>query len=1056
MRELRKRCYLFFKTEDKVCGLLFGIVCFLILLFEFLSPWRLGTVDTGKYEVIMEEAGLQYTEEEAQSGRPLTYDHVIEEYDYGHFSYAKLLAPSGVHSVVYPIALIRAVTRPFGIRFSVKYLYLLYAFLVAVCVAVITRGIEKLLGTPYGIVAGVILLLLLTDGNLNAYFASLYDTGTVIIGLLLAIAATIRAFSYGKGKGITTLFPVIASLMFLLNASALAIVFLPFAVLDGIVILKQEMRYFPHRTILTCIAVALFATGTTSCFRLMNANPDIQSDASVYFSAFQGFLETSKDQEKDLAYFGLEEDYAEDIGNSYYLDEKEYQHNPRDEKTADELFAKLSRKKILSWYLKNPARMIRTVMGQSENFASLESQRLMRPGQSEAQTDKVFRTWSITDMILAMILPTNYSGALALLIIGGILIIVTAISGIRKGNCKVLYAVLLELFELGAVGYVPLHLFFMGRDSLELSRIIAVFAITVIIGGMISLLGKSVEKASVWFRSKQIENEEMEKADIYSEVTPSTVSSTEAADNHERIPAIFVWSIQKSFGKIASDKKKTVILVSGIAIMMAGIVLFANPRAGCVNNGDFGRMMEQLGIIWQGDVFYDTDAQLGKRVIEDYAYRDTFHLIDLTVFHPRYSLIFPAALVRGICAVLHQPFSTHWLSIVMTVILLLCVISIIKDMYFYFGKGTVIVGMGICAVFLCESYLVWFNSLFGESAMFLGMFMVATCGIHLAVTPQGKGTIWVFLLVFACRFLLCAKAQMLVTLPVLLVLICVFALYHKPLRLGKLIPYTFLILLSMVTISYEGVKVYQDNSHISERQTLWQSVFYGALMVSDDPEGDMEELGIDTRMAADIGKDAYYPDEDYVISPNSTDADEAFYDHVSTGKMVKYYLKRPVQLIKMLNHAAEVSQELYNGFRAYLGQDYSKEHDTVDRLGLWLYWRPVFAFSSFWGYVLVYGSLLCLSVLLLMNKQLDMKNKLLVVMYMAVMLIGAIQYPLSVIGNGFADNQKQMFGFMMCHDMLTVITCGIILKLAWEHRKQLTWKKLRKCGKAKLRRRTNR
>ena len=115
-------------------------------------------------------------------------------------------------------------------------------------------------------------------------------------------------------------------------------------------------------------------------------------------------------------------------------------------------------------------------------------------------------------------------------------------------------------------------------------------------------------------------------------------------------------------------------------------------------------------------------------------------------------------------------------------------------------------------------------------------------------------------------------------------------------------------------MTYEGIRIYQDNGNISERQTVWQSVFYGSLMVSDDPAGDMEELGIDPRMAADIGKDAYQPDADYVISPNSPEADEAFYDHVNTFTMVKYYLKRPLQLLKMLDYSAAESRELYNGF----------------------------------------------------------------------------------------------------------------------------------------------
>lgn len=1035
MNDCKRKCRRFFQDEGRACGILFGIVCFVVLIAGFLSPGRLGTVDTGKYETIMKEAGLEYTEEELQSGRSLTYDHVIEEFDYGHFSYAKLLAPSGVHSVTYPVALIRAVTQPFGISFSVKYLYLLYAVLASVSVYAITRGMLDLLGTP-GVLIGAVQTLLMMDGNLNAYFASLYDTGTVVIGLLLTAASVIRAFSYGKGKGAKTMVPVVASGVFLLNASVISIVFLPFVFLASIIILKREWPFLFHRKIATFLLAGVLLTGGASNVRMMEQSPDIQSEASIYQRAFQGFLETSADPQRDLEYFGLTQDYADDIGKSYYMEEDAYQHDPKDQEEAKVLFAKINAKTVAKWYLQDPARILTVLLGQEENFSILESQRLLKVGQNNSQEDKTVRVWSAADTLLTLLLPTDYSWALFLLIVGGVLTGAAAFA-CRKREEKdlLIYAGIFWSWELGALGYVPIHLFFMGKEALELSRVTAVFAIVLISGSLLSFLGKCVAVSSVWFRKLQTE-----RVETCAQAIPL---------EEEAVPGIMAGVFSYSFGmlkkwvrNIAADRKKTILAVSFTAVVMSGVILLGNPRAGSVNNGDFGRMMEQIGIIWQGDMYYNVDAQLGKRVIEEYAYREAFQPTALTFISPRYSLIFPASIVRGICSILNTPFSTYCLSIVMTVILVLCLILIIKDLSSCFGKWTLPLGLACCVIFLSESYLVWFNSLFGESCMFLGMFMVAACGIHLAVTPQGKGTIWVFLMLFASRFLVCAKAQMLVTLPILLLLSCVFAVYHRPLRLGKLIPYTLVIIVSLGIISYEGIKVYQDNGNISERQTIWQSAFYGALMISEDPEGDMEELGIDVRMAADIGKDAYQPDEDYVISPNSQEADSAFYDHVSTFDMVKYYLKRPVQFIKMLNHAAEESQELYNGFRTYIGQDYSKEHDTVDRWGLWLYWRPLFSFGSFWGYVLVYGILLSVCVFVMINSRFDMKKKLLAAVYLAVMLIGAVQYPLSVVGNGFADNQKQMFGFMLCHDMLTVVTCVMIAKTLWKYRKQINRKNI--------------
>ena len=204
---------------------------------------------------------------------------------------------------------------------------------------------------------------------------------------------------------------------------------------------------------------------------------------------------------------------------------------------------------------------------------------------------------------------------------------------------------------------------------------------------------------------------------------------------------------------------------------------------------------------------------------------------------------------------------------------------------------------------------------------------------------------------------------------------------------------------------------------------MWQAYFYGIFMISDDPIADMEELGIDTRMAADIGKFVdFTPEAEYVYFPLSDEAKAAFTDHVSTMKIILWYLRHPTKMIYMLNHAAEVSRELYTDFRAYKGQDYWDwfNRDAVDGLGLWQYWRQALAPYTFWGYAIFYGVYLWLLLRGIFSKKagLNDRGKMLCWTLIFIMMTGVLQYPLSVLGNGFADNQKQMFCFSMCHDML--------------------------------------
>ena len=63
---------------------------------------------------------------------------------------------------------------------------------------------------------------------------------------------------------------------------------------------------------------------------------------------------------------------------------------------------------------------------------------------------------------------------------------------------------------------------------------------------------------------------------------------------------------------------------------------------------------------------------------------------------------------------------------------------------------------------------------------------------------------------------------------------------------------------------------------------------------------------------------------------------------------------------------------------------------------------------------------------LICRKKTRKQTKLLAMLFLCVMFVGVMQYPLSVIGNGFADNNKQMYTFMLCHDLL-VVAAGVVL-----------------------------
>ena len=59
----------------------------------------------------------------------------------------------------------------------------------------------------------------------------------------------------------------------------------------------------------------------------------------------------------------------------------------------------------------------------------------------------------------------------------------------------------------------------------------------------------------------------------------------------------------------------------------------------------------------------------------------------------------------------------------------------------------------------------------------------------------------------------------------------------------------------------------------------------------------------------------------------------------------------------------------------------------------------------------------------------DCKNRRVfqLLLYMSIMTMGIIQYPLPFIGNGLADTNKQLYLFMLCWDITIFITiCYVI------------------------------
>ena len=75
--------------------------------------------------------------------------------------------------------------------------------------------------------------------------------------------------------------------------------------------------------------------------------------------------------------------------------------------------------------------------------------------------------------------------------------------------------------------------------------------------------------------------------------------------------------------------------------------------------------------------------------------------------------------------------------------------------------------------------------------------------------------------------------------------------------------------------------------------------------------------------------------------------------------------------------------------------------------------------------------LLALLIRRIAKKGAGVREKLLCAVPLFLIVTGVLQYPLSVLGNGFADNQKQLFCFSLCHDFLLAGVLVMGAKYLW-------------------------
>lgn len=951
--------------QQNLAALALGAIGLLGCLMILFLPPRPVMGDTGLYSLVLPQLGLTQGSTQgvfAGTGIP----------------WGSLLQLTSGPSLVYPAALAQILA--FGEGVSLTLLAGILAVLYAAALFFLCKALCALFG-GWGLLASCLWAFAGICGNYVLYFASLYSWGWLLVTLTAFAAAAFRGAALLRQgvRGKTVWLPLWLTGLMLLTASELcAALILPVLGLFSWQALSAQKE---RRGKVLAAAAAVLLILCAGRFTLENGQ--VFNRTNLYHSFFDGLLTVSPNPEQTLRDFELDENLLQDVGKSAYLPEEDYYISPNAERAA-EIFDHLSYGRIAAYYLRHP-------------------------GLLSAMAGKLLETGGHVDVGLCAStdgIPVprgDYWDLLRnLLFDGGKFLAVSVLCGLAG-----LGACLKKKSGLGLPGlllpissglWLLVVILGSGLAEGERSRIGFQLLFDGQLVYLLTLLGLAVTG--------------LFRATVYSPLSarkaPEPIFPAEAYVPF-RAP-VWVAVAKAKLRAIWEDPKAFSRWMVFLCLVVMVLVLYV-PRFGAYNNGDFGRMMDAMGLVHTPENYFHPEVQYQK-VIERYDYLEPYDWTKIRPGKMELTQSWLSALMRMLYDLAGVPFSTAVLAVFHLLTLSLCVYALLMALHKQWGKGAAAVG-GLCyLLFFCGSYnLGWLNSLFGEGVAFVGLMLVLAASAKTIQAETASGRRWgLVLLGFSCVYLSCAKAQYAVLAPVLLLWWAVLAIFTAEGVKKKWISAGEAVLVAVLLGSC-ALGVYSNNESISSQDTLYSGLMNGILLYADDPEEALEDLGLDPGLIADKGKHPYLPKEDYYCPPRTEKAEKLLYSKVSSTKYLAWYLKHPKAFWRLLDDTAGYAADPMPDFNLYVGETNVGPHRTVNKWNLWAQIRPNLLPRRFAGYLLLFGVLAIAALWTVFRKGADKRRKLYAGLLLVLLAIGAMQYPLPMVGNGRSDPIKQLYLF---------------------------------------------
>lgn len=445
-------------------------------------------------------------------------------------------------------------------------------------------------------------------------------------------------------------------------------------------------------------------------------------------------------------------------------------------------------------------------------------------------------------------------------------------------------------------------------------------------------------------------------------------------------------------------------------ILAAGTILlntlFINPVIGKHDNGDFDRLMVYGGIHNLSnsyDKIYDGFLHLKYSVSPNQIFLISGEdWVSCSLVLKISTIIF--LITRSFAGKL---FDIRYLAFMYSIIFLIGTFLIIN--YKKFSKPLKITaGIYILLFFTSTCYLEYFNSFFGEPGTFVFFFLTIGTYLHLIEKEDVKKRDFIYFFIASGCFLT-AKSQNIPMLPFMLIIYIALFISYKSLSFRKTIIIGSIIVTLICSASLISLtKIINENN-------IYQSVFSGVLRGSKTPEKDLNELGLNKRFKVFIGHSFYNTDNG--LDPTGEDMLKNFYPHISNWKILFFYLKHPSRMWQKIVDAANSNYDLDKPYIGNFVKYKYSPNKKVNTFRSFLIKKFPAVHHNVYGFIIFSLIYLIISTLYLIKSN-DVSIKLLNLMLIFILITGASQFILPVIGAGHGDFSKHLFLLNLSYDIM--------------------------------------